>query len=236
MLFLGESVMEKISVVIPAFNEEKDINCDLAIANGGGVRASIKSGDITKLDVKNVQPFGNMICLIKATGQQIKDALEMGLTVIGEYDYQWDSPAENGGFLHVAGLKYSVDSTVPSRVKTDSDGMFEKVDGKYRVHDIEVYNRVTGEYEKLDLNKEYTVGGINYILRNSGNGCSMFKNCDQVVDFVGQDCDIMSKYIESFAKEGEFPLIKTANSPLSAYKGYLIDYENPYGSGRILIK
>lgn len=218
------------------FNEEKDINCDLAIANGGGIRASIKSGDITKLDVKNVQPFGNMICLIKATGQQIKDALEMGLTVIGEYDYQWDSPAENGGFLHVAGLKYSVDSTVPSRVKTDSDGMFEKVDGKYRVHDIEVYNRVTGEYEKLDLNKEYTVGGINYILRNSGNGCSMFKNCDQVVDFVGQDCDIMSKYIESFAKEGKFPLIKTANSPLSTYKGYLIDYENPYGSGRILIK
>ena len=139
-------------------------------------------------------------------------------------------------YFKKSGLKYSVDSTVPSRVKTDSDGMFEKVDGKYRVHDIEVYNRVTGEYEKLDLNKEYTVGGINYILRNSGNGCSMFKNCDQVVDFVGQDCDIMSKYIESFAKEGEFPLIKTANSPLSAYKGYLIDYENPYGSGRILIK
>lgn len=218
------------------FNEEKNINCDLAIANGGGVRSSIRSGDITKLDVKNVQPFGNMICLIKATGQQIKDALEMGTTVIGEYDYQWDSPAENGGFLHVAGLKYSVDSTVPSSVKTDSDGMFEKVDGEYRVHDIEVYNRGTGEYEKLDLNKEYTVGGINYILRNSGNGCSMFKKCDQVVDFVGQDCDIMSKYIESFAKEGGFPLIKTANSPLSVYKGYLIDYESPYGSGRISIK
>ena len=217
------------------FNDAISMDCDVVITNGGGIRAQLNSGDITYMDIKSVEPFGNMICLIEATGQQILDALEMGATVIGEWDEDWDIPAENGGFLHVAGMQYTIDSTIPSSVKTKGDGMFETVDGIYRVRDVKIYNRETSEYEDMDPEQTYTVGGINYILRNNGNGLNMFSNNEMIVDFVGQDYSILAMYFEAFEKEGSYPLVSTVNSPLNKLSGYQIDYENPYGANRINI-
>lgn len=217
------------------FNDRIDIDCDIAIANGGGIRAQLNSGDITYMDVKSVEPFGNMICLIEATGQQILDALEMGTTVIGEWDDDWDIPAENGGFMQVAGMQYTIDSTIPSNVKTTNDGMFESVDGDYRVRDVKVYNKETSEYEDLKLDETYTVGGINYLLRNNGNGLNMFSEDNMVVDYVGQDYSILAMYFAAFEIDGEYPFITTANSPLNIYSGYQLDYDNPYGANRINI-
>lgn len=217
------------------FNEALGIDCDIAITNGGGIRTQLNSGDITYMDIKSVEPFGNMVCLIDATGQQILDALEMGATVIGDWDDEWDIPAENGGFLHVAGMQYTIDATIPSSVKTKGDGMFEKVDGEHRVRDVKIYNKETSEYEDIDLEQTYTVGGINYLLRNSGNGLGMFSNNKMIIDFVGQDYCILAMYFEAFDKEGEYSLVNTKNSPLNKFSGYQIDYENPYGAGRINI-
>lgn len=217
------------------FNENKKINCDVVLTNAGGIRNFIKSGIVTKKDIKNVQPFGNQICLIKATGQQIKDALEMGTTVTGEFDKQWNAPTENGGFMHVSGLRYTINPNIPSNVQLDNKGMFKSVNGKYRVQNIEIYNKETKKYEPIILDKFYSVGGVNYILRNCGNGLSMFKDCDVIVDYVGQDCEIMTQYMESFIKNGKVPIINTKNSPLSNYKGFEINYENPYGAKRITI-
>ncbi len=124
------------------FNEALDIECDAVITNGGGIRAQLDSGDITYMDIKSVEPFGNMICMIEATGQQILDALEMGATVTGEWDEDWDIPAENGGFMHVAGMQYTIDATIPSGVKKKGDGMFESVDGEYRVKDVKIYTEI----------------------------------------------------------------------------------------------
>lgn len=217
------------------FNEDRQIPCNVAVANGGGIRTTIAAGDVTFGNIKDVMPFNNMICLILASGQQILDALELGTTAIGEWDSVWNRPAENGGFLQVAGMRYTIDTTIPSSVVTDSDGMFCSVDGEYRVRDVEIYNRTTGVYEPMDLNAVYTIGGINYLLRNSGNGLSMFRDCDMVVDYVGQDCDIFSDYLMSFTPDGEYSRINTQNSPLSAYPGYQLDYENPFGADRITI-
>lgn len=217
------------------FNESKKLQCDAVVVNGGGIRTSINDGIVTVNDLKNVQPFGNMICIISATGQQIMDALEMGVTVTGEWDAEWNSPAENGGFLHVAGLRYKIDSTYPSSVKKDGNGMFVSVDGKYRVKNVEIYNKKTGSYEPLEVNRNYRLAGINYILRNSGNGLSMFRECPIVVDYAGLDYEVMVEYCKSFRKEGAYPVIRTKNGKLASYKGYMVDYENPYGSGRISI-
>lgn len=217
------------------FNDALDLDCDIAIANGGGIRAQLNSGDITYMDIKSVEPFGNMICLIEATGQQILDALEMGSTVIGDWDDNWDIPAENGGFLQVAGMQYTIDATIPSSVKTKGDGMFESVDGVYRVRDVKIYNKETSEYEDMDPEKTYTVGGINYILRNSGNGLNMFNDDEMIIDFVGQDYSILAMYFASFKTEGAYPVVRTANSPLNKFAGYQLDYENPYGANRINI-
>ena len=217
------------------FNDILDIDCDVAIANGGGIRAQLDSGDITYIDIKSVEPFGNMICLIEATGQQILDALEMGTTVIGDWDEDWNIPAENGGFLHVAGMQYTIDATIPSSVKTKGDGMFEAVDGVYRVRDVKIYNKETAEYEDMDPEQTYTVGGINYLLRNDGNGLNMFRNNKMIIDFIGQDYSILAMYFGAFEKEGEYPLVNTKNSPLNKLSGYQLDYENPYGANRINI-
>lgn len=216
-------------------NMEKELNCDIALTNGGGIRANLLAGDITYLDAKTVEPYGNQVCLIKTKGINIKNALEMGVTVLEKWDVEWNTPAENGGFLQVSGMKFEIDCSVKSSVKTDDNGMFLSVDGDYRVKNVMVYNKSTKAYENLDLNKEYYVGGINYILRNSGNGLSMFKDSENVVDYVGEDYMILANYMASFKSSNGDVVINNLNSPLKKYENYLLDYENPAGSSRIKI-
>lgn len=215
-------------------NLEKELDCDIALTNGGGIRANIDAGDVTYLSAKTVMPFGNQVCLVKTKGINIKNALEMGVNVCEGWNKEWDSPAENGGFLQVAGLKFDVDASVESTVKVDSNNLFSEVSGEYRVRNIMVYNKKTDQFEALDENKEYTVGGINYVLRNSGCGLSMFADSQLVVDYIDEDYMVLAKYMMAF-KNGNDIIVNNANCPLKAYSNYSFDYENPLGSGRINI-
>ncbi len=212
-------------------NESKKLDCDIAIVNGGGLRTGIEAGDVSYLSCKTVMPFGNQICLIKTKGINIKNAIEMGVNVVDGWDDEWNSPAENGGFIHAAGLKYDVDCNVPCHVKTDSSGMFVSVDGEYRVKNLMVYNKNTKAYEPLDDNKEYLLGGTNYLLRNQGNGLTMFNDSELVLDYIDEDYTVFAKYFMAF----DNTKINNQNSPLKGYTNYLYDYENPYGSNRINI-
>lgn len=76
---------------------------DVALTNGGGIRASIDKGDITKGEVNTVLPFGNTVVTKEVTGKTILLALEHGLRYY---------PDQNGGFPQVAGMRYTFD---PSR-------------------------------------------------------------------------------------------------------------------------
>jgi hypothetical protein len=87
---------------------------DIAVVNGGGIRANIAAGDITYGDIIAVHPYGNSACLVEATGQEILDMLEMGSR---------NTPAENGGFLQVSGLTYEIDTYIPSSVTLDDKGV-----------------------------------------------------------------------------------------------------------------
>ena len=206
------------------YNNVLELDCDIAVVNGGGIRQDMPDGLHTYLDCKTVEPFGNVTCLIKADGQTIKDALEMGARFV---------PEESGGLLHAAGIKYSIDTSITPSIQMDENEIWTGAPtGTYRVHDIEVYNKETGAYEPLEDDKIYSIAGINYILRNDGNGMTMFDGCESVVDYVSEDYVILAEYINAFNDR----TISTANSPLSALNGYLIDYENPYGAGRITIK
>lgn len=180
------------------------LEADIGFMNGGGVRDSIAEGTITYNDTLKVFPFGNMGCVIEATGQQIKDALEMASK---------DCPTENGGFMQVSGLTYTIDTSIPSSVKEDEKGNFQGVSGAYRVSDIKV-----GE-EPLDLNKTYTVASHNYMLKSGGDGMVMFNGCKVVKDDVMVDVDILSTYI---------------SEKLGGTVGE--EYANPAGQGRITIK
>jgi 5'-nucleotidase len=83
---------------------------DVALTNGGGIRASIKAGDITKLDMVTVFPFGNYVVTKYITGEALIKALELGVS---------GYPATAGGFPQVSGIKFSFDASKPagSRVK-----------------------------------------------------------------------------------------------------------------------
>lgn len=180
------------------------LGADIGLMNGGGVRDSIAAGTITYNDTLKVFPFGNMGCVVEATGQQIKDALEMASK---------DCPTENGGFLQVSGLTYTVDTSIPSSVKVDEKGNFQGVSGAYRVTDIKV-----GE-EPLDVNKTYTVASHNYMLKSGGDGMVMFNGSKVVKDDVMVDVDVLSSYI---------------SEKLGGVVGE--EYANPAGQGRIVIK
>ena len=219
------------------FNEKLKLNCDIAFSNGGGIRNGINPGDVSYFSAKTVHPFGNQLCVVEATGQQILDALEKGAMFAGIYDESKHVPAESGGFLHVAGIRYEIDSTVESTVQIDGNGIWLGAPtGKYKVQNVQVYNRETAEYEPLDQEKHYRLAGANYILKNLGDGMAMFKGIVPVLDFVGEDYIILADYFKSFKKgKDKYPHISTGNSPLKSYKNYLLDYENPFGSGRIEI-
>ena len=158
------------------------LGAEIGLSNGGGVRASIKPGNITYNDTLTVFPFGNMGCVAEVKGQQIKDALEMASK---------NYPKESGGFLQVSGLTYTINSQTPSSVQVDEKGNFLKVNGAYRVSDIMVGGTL------LDVNKTYTVASHNYMLKSGGDGMTMFKGSKIIRDEVITDVDLLSSYIRN---------------------------------------
>ena len=223
---LGDFVADGIYAY---FNEVEKLHCDLAIMNGGGIRADVPAGDWTFKTCKQVSPFGNVACLMSVTGKQIQDALEFGARFVGP------EGKENGGFLHVAGARYEIHAMMPNTVLTDDKNVWQGSATTPRVTNVEIYNKTTGTYEPLDPNRTYALAGMNYTLRNLGDGFAMFDGAELIKDYVSEDYLVMSTYAMIFDAVNDVPVLSSANSPLADYPGYLLNYEEPYGAGRIQI-
>ena len=214
-------------------NEVANLDCDVAVMNGGGVRATIEAGDWTYKSCKTVNPFGNVLCLMKVPGQMILDALEFGAK---------DTPdAESGGFLSAAGLSYEIDSTVTYTGSQDDKGVWQAgPTGEYRVRNVKIYNKTTGTFEPLDVKKTYTLGGINYTLRNQGDGFNMFQESagmELVMEGIAMEYEAFAAYLKAFKDTDGNGVanITSAASPLASFKNYPINYENAAGSGRTVV-
>lgn len=175
---------------------------DIAFVNGGGIRVDIKAGDITLNDILKVHPFGNAMCVVEASGQQILDALEWGARV---------TPSESGGFLQVSGLTYEIHTGIESSCTQDENGLFTGVAGEYRVKNVMVGG------EELDLTKTYTLASHNYMLKNAGDGFTMFQSDPILQDEVMIDNQVLINYI---------------TGTLGGVVGE--QYAQPYGEGRIV--
>lgn len=194
--------------------DNMDMDVDVAVMNGGGVRNKAITGDISYKTCKEIHTFGNVACLQTVTGQQILDALEWGAK-----DAAPDGSVENGGFLQVSGLKYTIDLSVPSTVQKDEKGVWTGgPTGEYRVQDVQVLNNETGEYEDLDLSAKYNLAGYNYTLRDMGDGFNMFAGAVNVLDYVMEDYMVLANYVKSFEN------------------GEVAGYEDVNGDGRITLK
>ena len=153
---------------------------DVALVNGGGIRAQIPAGDITLGQLMQCHPFGNALCMVKANGQQILDALEWTTRNV---------PGENGGFLHVSGLTYELHTYIESTCKQTDKGMFDGVEGEYRVKNVMING------EPLDPEKEYTVASHNYLLKSGGDGTCTFMGDELLLDEIKLDYETVIDYI-----------------------------------------
>ena len=201
---LGDFVADGIYTY---FNEVEQLHCDIAIMNGGGIRTDVEAGPWSFKTCKTVSPFGNVACLGK----------------------------ENGGFLQVAGARYTIHPMIPNTVQTNDKNVWTGSATTPRVSNVEIYDKTTGTYKPLDPNATYALAGMNYTLRNLGDGFAMFDGATLIKDYVSEDYLVMSSYAAMFGgvDANGLPHLASANSPLADYPGYLLNYEDPYGAGRI---
>ena len=173
---------------------------DIAMIYGGNMRTDLAAGDLTYGDIVACLPFSNAMVSIKATGQQILDALEWGSrNILSAYrDAAGEAYGEDGAFLQVSGLRYTIDTSVESPVTADANGMFfGMIEGApYRVTNVEVLE--DGEWVPLDVKEEYTVGGIAYILMQNGNGFTMFEGAGSILNSNVPDYEVLKDYMITF--------------------------------------
>lgn len=158
--FVADAIIEKTKTI-------KGHVADVAFMNGGGIRASKEAGDITKKDLYTILPFGNTLTIVKATGADIKAALENSVKGVEKKD---DLP---GSFLQVSGLSFTFDATKPAGERVLS---------------------VTIKGEPIDPAKEYTVA-TNDFITSGGDGYSMLKK-EQVLNTGYTMFDIVEEYLQ----------------------------------------
>lgn len=177
---------------------------DVAVVNGGGIRKTISAGDITLNDILLVHPFGNAMCVIEVTGQEIMDALEFSVRSM---------PGEFGGFLQVSGMTFEIHTYIESPIEMDEAKMFVGVkEGAPR----RVQNLLIGG-EPVDPEKIYTLASHNYKIKDMGDGYTHFADNKILQDEVMIDNQVLINYIVN---------------ELGGVVGE--DYADPYGQGRIV--
>ena len=153
---------------------------DGAITNGGGIRATIETGDITKKDINTVLPFGNTLYIVKVTGAELLEALEAST---------YCTPEAIGGFPHVSGINYTINTGAPyDTTSLYPDSTYGKPDSINRV----MIQTVGGE--AFDPNETYTIvtndflgagGDTYYAFKASPIGYDLGVPLDEVVmDYI----------------------------------------------------
>ncbi|WP_170370801.1 bifunctional metallophosphatase/5'-nucleotidase [Ruegeria arenilitoris] len=151
-----------------------DQGVQIAIANSGGLRASIDAGDVTMGEVLTVLPFQNTLSTFEISGQGIIDALENGVSQVEEV---------KGRFPQVAGLKFTWDPSVSPNEGRVTEVMVAEGDG----------------YVPIDPAKTYLVVTNNYV-RNGGDGYKMFSGEDKnAYDFGPDLADVTAEYLAANA-------------------------------------
>lgn len=168
---------------------------DIGFVNGGGIRSGLPEGEITYADLFEVHPFGNSLCTVEATGQEILDCLEMSCRkMLFETSKDGSAVGENGGFLQVSGMKFTVDTSVESSVIIDENEMFVSVGGERRVKDVFVMCK-DGTYGPIEANKVYVVAANDYLLKEGGDGYSMFMDNEFLISEGMQDYQVLATYM-----------------------------------------
>lgn len=182
---------------------------DCAVQNGGGIRASIKTGNITKGDLMEVFPFGNTVQVLEVSGEDILKALEQSVSVY---------PEANGGFLQVSGItfKFNPEKEAGSRV------ISAKINGK----DLSLTKKYT-----IAMNDYTAAGGDEYTMFVGAKKVSELGTLDDVLIQYFQKngtkgCDVSGRITAVTGKDAQPKLSLTKKvSSLKVKKSYTFKAE-----------
>ncbi|MGB3403599.1 MAG: 5'-nucleotidase C-terminal domain-containing protein [Microcoleaceae cyanobacterium] len=152
-------------------NQLKVDGADVALVNAGGIRSSIPPGNITLGQVLRVLPFNNTITRLDLTGEQLKQALEHGVSGVEE---------EDGCFSHVAGIRFSWNPTKPIGDRINSVKIIDK----------------NGTEKSLDLTVTYRVVTNNFMMKG-GDGYQVLTQGENQVDTGFLISDVVTEYIKN---------------------------------------
>ena len=158
---------------------------DAAVTNGGGIRATIKAGDITKKDVNTVLPFGNTLSIVKVTGTELLEALEAST---------YCTPDALGGFPQVSGIMFTVDTAKAY----DAGSLYP--DSTY--HAPKSINRVTIQSvggKAFDAKAVYTIA-TNDFMAAGGDTYYAFKTASANYDLGVPMDEVLMDYIKTELK------------------------------------
>lgn len=181
------------------------LGTDIAFVNGGGVRADVPKGVFNRKSIMDINPWGNEMCVIEVTGQQLIDALEYGTHA---------SPNEYGSFPQVSGISYELHSYIKSSVVIDELDNFISIDenAPRRVRNVKINGK------DVDPNAKYSLAGSVYMLKS--NGYTMFKDTPIIAqEGLLNDSDTLIEYVTNHL-----------DGKISADT-----YGNIYGDGRMTV-
>ena len=148
---------------------------DIAFVNAGSIRDNIPAGEITYGDILMALPYNNELCVVKVKGEAVAEALEYAVGFAPDYF---------GGFPQVSGITFDVDLDKDAQVQRDENRLFVGFGSDER----RVSNIMVGG-EPLDSDKEYTVAGTKFVLKEQGDGFTSFAD-GEMADMHPADQDM----------------------------------------------
>ena len=127
-------------------------------------------------------PYDNTLCIFELSGQTILDELEQGVSTL---------PRLFGGFLHASGLSYTIDTRIPTPVKTDDSSTMIDIAGERRVRNVKING------EDLDPEKLYRVVSTEFVVLEGGNG-HVFKGAKVIEPAYMIQSDAFVHYLLKF--------------------------------------
>ncbi|MDA9357600.1 5'-nucleotidase/apyrase family protein [Candidatus Thioglobus sp.] len=143
----------------------------IALANSGGIRASLDAGQVTLGEIMTILPFQNTMSTFKVTGKQLLAAIENGVSQVED---------GSGRFPQVSGMRFSFDASKPANE---------------RVTSIEIQES-NGSFSALNLYGTYGMVSNNFI-RGGGDGYKMFRAATDIYDFGPDLADVVVDYIKA---------------------------------------
>ncbi len=163
------------------------LHTDIALINSGCIRADLPQGPLTLNQLHSAFPFDNNACIATLTGNQLLDVLEFSVRML---------PQAYSEFMQVSGLKFQVDTSIPSPATLDENELFSHItSGARRISQLQILDPQSGHYLPVDTARTYTLGGLDYQIKQMGSQ-GVLRYAKLISDNRGSIIQVLTTYIE----------------------------------------